>query len=125
MWSTETKNRNVYLHLPFNTGVPHYHSELYKCLQLLLNVYSCCKQPHFVHLFTIYIYQKPTEVLHYFKCVILNFSHQGVFSEVVGGKRRGLQEEGEQPKNKKSKQTGKDEDYYIPYRPKDFNSERG
>ncbi|XP_053196330.1 ATP-dependent RNA helicase DDX54 [Scomber japonicus] len=49
----------------------------------------------------------------------------GVFSEVVGGKRRVLQEDGGQPKNKKSKQTGKDEDYYIPYRPKDFNSERG
>ncbi|CAJ1070337.1 ATP-dependent RNA helicase DDX54 [Xyrichtys novacula] len=51
---------------------------------------------------------------------------QGVFSEVVGGKRRGTQEDGgERPKNKRSKQTGKDEEYYIPYRPKDFNSERG
>ncbi|CAK6959515.1 ATP-dependent RNA helicase DDX54 [Scomber scombrus] len=50
---------------------------------------------------------------------------EGVFSEVVGGKRKGLQEDWGQPKNKKSKPTGKDEDYYIPYRPKDFNSERG
>uniref|UniRef100_A0A3Q3KCX4 RNA helicase n=1 Tax=Monopterus albus TaxID=43700 RepID=A0A3Q3KCX4_MONAL len=53
--------------------------------------------------------------------------HQpGVFSAVVGGKRRGLhEEEGERPKNKKSRQSGKDEEFYIPYRPKDFNSERG
>uniref|UniRef100_A0A3B5BBV9 ATP-dependent RNA helicase DDX54 n=1 Tax=Stegastes partitus TaxID=144197 RepID=A0A3B5BBV9_9TELE len=53
--------------------------------------------------------------------------HQpGVFSEVVGGKRRGPQQDGEErPKNKKSRQTGKDDEYYIPYRPKDFNSERG
>ncbi|XP_029921888.1 ATP-dependent RNA helicase DDX54 [Myripristis murdjan] len=51
----------------------------------------------------------------------------GVFSEVVGGKRRGPQEDGEEkrPKSKKSRQMGKDEEYYIPYRPKDFNSERG
>lgn len=49
----------------------------------------------------------------------------GVFSEVVGGKRKGRQEDGEQSKSKKSRQTGKDEEYYIPYRPKDFNSERG
>lgn len=52
--------------------------------------------------------------------------HQGVFSEVVGGKRRGPQEDEEgRPKKKKSRQTGKDEEYYIPYRPKDFESERG
>nr|XP_020456612.1 ATP-dependent RNA helicase DDX54 [Monopterus albus] len=51
---------------------------------------------------------------------------KGVFSAVVGGKRRGLhEEEGERPKNKKSRQSGKDEEFYIPYRPKDFNSERG
>ncbi|XP_039477584.1 ATP-dependent RNA helicase DDX54-like [Oreochromis aureus] len=50
----------------------------------------------------------------------------GVFSEVVGGKRRGQQEDGEeQPKTKKKRQSGKDEEYYIPYRPKDFDSERG
>ncbi|CAI5666956.1 unnamed protein product [Oreochromis niloticus] len=53
--------------------------------------------------------------------------HQpGVFSEVVGGKRRGQQEDGEErPKTKKKRQSGKDEEYYIPYRPKDFDSERG
>lgn len=52
--------------------------------------------------------------------------HQEVFSAVVGGKRRGLQGDREDwPKNKKSRQSGKDEEYYIPYRPKDFNSERG
>ncbi|XP_072227899.1 ATP-dependent RNA helicase DDX54 [Leuresthes tenuis] len=51
---------------------------------------------------------------------------KGVFSEVVGVKRRGPQEDGEErPKSKKIKQTGKDEQYYIPYRPKDFDSERG
>ncbi|XP_056875212.1 ATP-dependent RNA helicase DDX54 [Takifugu flavidus] len=49
-----------------------------------------------------------------------------VFSAVVGGKRRGLRGDREDwPKNKKSRQPGKDEEYYIPYRPKDFNSERG
>lgn len=52
--------------------------------------------------------------------------HQGVFSAVVGGKRKGLEENGEgQQNNKRSRRTGKDEEYYIPYRPKDFNSERG
>ncbi|XP_053730983.1 ATP-dependent RNA helicase DDX54 [Synchiropus splendidus] len=51
---------------------------------------------------------------------------QVVFSEVVGGKRRNHQDsEGERPKNKKSRQAGKDEEFYIPYRPKDFNSEKG
>uniref|UniRef100_A0A8C8G4P8 RNA helicase n=1 Tax=Oncorhynchus tshawytscha TaxID=74940 RepID=A0A8C8G4P8_ONCTS len=51
----------------------------------------------------------------------------GVFSEVVGGKRRKPQEDGdmERPDSKKTKQTGRDEENYIPYRPKDFNSERG
>ncbi|XP_070706952.1 ATP-dependent RNA helicase DDX54 [Pempheris klunzingeri] len=49
-----------------------------------------------------------------------------VFSEVVGRKKRGPQEDGgDRPKNKKSRQSGKDEEHYIPYRPKDFNSERG
>ncbi|CAB1318548.1 unnamed protein product [Coregonus sp. 'balchen'] len=52
---------------------------------------------------------------------------QGVFSEVVGGKRRKPQDDGEaeRPDSKKTKQTGRDEENYIPYRPKDFNSERG
>uniref|UniRef100_A0A672IW94 RNA helicase n=1 Tax=Salarias fasciatus TaxID=181472 RepID=A0A672IW94_SALFA len=53
----------------------------------------------------------------------------GVFSAVVGVKRKGSQDDaGEPPKNKRSKkgrQTGKDEEFYVPYRPKDFNSERG
>lgn len=60
--------------------------------------------------------------------VTCNFSccHQGVFSAVIGRKRRDPQEDGEDgPKNKKSRQSGKDEEYYIPYRPKDFNSEKG
>uniref|UniRef100_A0A7N6B4L8 RNA helicase n=1 Tax=Anabas testudineus TaxID=64144 RepID=A0A7N6B4L8_ANATE len=53
-------------------------------------------------------------------------SSSGVFSTVVGGKRKDLQKGGEeQPKNKKSRQMGKDKEYYIPYKPKDFNSERG
>ncbi|KAM3600399.1 uncharacterized protein V6R79_022731 [Siganus canaliculatus] len=51
---------------------------------------------------------------------------QGVFSAVVGGRKRGMQDYGDKhPKNKKSRPSGKDEEYYIPYRPKDFNSERG
>ncbi|XP_061603354.1 ATP-dependent RNA helicase DDX54 isoform X1 [Phyllopteryx taeniolatus] len=52
---------------------------------------------------------------------------QEVFSEVVGGKRKGHQDGGEErPKNKRGKrEAAKDEEYYIPYRPKDFNSERG
>ncbi|XP_074547209.1 ATP-dependent RNA helicase DDX54 [Halichoeres trimaculatus] len=51
---------------------------------------------------------------------------QEVFSSVVGGKRKVQQRDGEErPRSKKSKQSGKDEEYYIPYRPKDFNSERG
>ncbi|XP_028829383.1 ATP-dependent RNA helicase DDX54 [Denticeps clupeoides] len=52
----------------------------------------------------------------------------GVFSEVVGGKRKKQQveeEEAEKPKSKKNRQQGRDEEFYIPYRPKDFNSERG
>uniref|UniRef100_A0A6Q2ZA50 ATP-dependent RNA helicase DDX54 n=1 Tax=Esox lucius TaxID=8010 RepID=A0A6Q2ZA50_ESOLU len=52
---------------------------------------------------------------------------QGVFSEVVGGKRRKPHGDGEneRPDSKKTKRTGRDEENYIPYRPKDFNSERG
>ncbi|XP_027138032.1 ATP-dependent RNA helicase DDX54 isoform X1 [Larimichthys crocea] len=51
---------------------------------------------------------------------------KGVFSAVVGGKRKGQREDGdERSNNKRSRQSGKDEEYYIPYRPKDFNSERG
>ncbi|KAI4902954.1 hypothetical protein NFI96_020603 [Prochilodus magdalenae] len=52
---------------------------------------------------------------------------RGVFSEVVGGKRRKQDEEMEvdRPKSKKKRQSGRDEEFYIPYRPKDFESERG
>lgn len=54
------------------------------------------------------------------------FNFQEVFAEVVGGKRKVHRDDGEErPKNKRSRQGGKDEEYYIPYRPKDFNSERG
>lgn len=38
---------------------------------------------------------------------------------------RNLQEHGDEHTNKRSRQSGKDQDYYIPYRPKDFDSERG
>uniref|UniRef100_A0AAX7V488 ATP-dependent RNA helicase DDX54 n=1 Tax=Astatotilapia calliptera TaxID=8154 RepID=A0AAX7V488_ASTCA len=59
-------------------------------------------------------------------CLMKKKQNKGVFSEVVGGKRRGQQEDGEErPKTKKKRQSGKDEEYYIPYRPKDFDSERG
>ncbi|XP_077594127.1 ATP-dependent RNA helicase DDX54 [Stigmatopora nigra] len=52
---------------------------------------------------------------------------QEVFSEVVGGKRKYHQDGAEENrKNKRGKRTAaKDEEFYIPYRPKDFNSERG
>lgn len=50
---------------------------------------------------------------------------QTVFSEVVGGKRRKHDDEADGPKSKKTRKPGKDEEFYIPYRPKDFNSERG
>lgn len=51
---------------------------------------------------------------------------KGVFANVVGGKKRHHQEETEERlNNKRSRPAGKDEEYYIPYRPKDFNSERG
>ncbi|KAJ8286821.1 hypothetical protein GJAV_G00043670 [Gymnothorax javanicus] len=55
---------------------------------------------------------------------------QEVFSRVVGGKKRkNLEGEGEGdaagPKKKKNRGATRDEEFYIPYRPKDFNSERG
>ncbi|XP_016107907.1 ATP-dependent RNA helicase DDX54-like isoform X1 [Sinocyclocheilus grahami] len=50
---------------------------------------------------------------------------QTVFSEVVGGKKRKQDNEVDGPKSKQNKKSGKDEEFYIPYRPKDFNSERG
>ncbi|KAK5852051.1 hypothetical protein PBY51_023555 [Eleginops maclovinus] len=51
---------------------------------------------------------------------------KGVFSAVLGGRKRNLYDFGdEKKKNKRSRQSGKDEEFYIPYRPKDFNSERG
>ncbi|KAK1884282.1 ATP-dependent RNA helicase DDX54 [Dissostichus eleginoides] len=53
--------------------------------------------------------------------------HQpGVFSLVLGGKKRSMEDGFEEwPKHKRSRQSGKDSEFYIPYRPKDFNSERG
>ncbi|XP_062410064.1 ATP-dependent RNA helicase DDX54 [Sardina pilchardus] len=52
---------------------------------------------------------------------------RGVFAEVVGGKRKKNlgEEDPENPQGKKNRQSGRDEEFYIPYRPKDFNSERG
>ncbi|NXA54714.1 DDX54 helicase, partial [Nothocercus julius] len=50
---------------------------------------------------------------------------QDVFSTVVGGKRK-RSRAGENGSRKKSRQPAqRDEDFYIPYRPKDFESERG
>uniref|UniRef100_A0A4W3HSZ0 ATP-dependent RNA helicase DDX54 n=1 Tax=Callorhinchus milii TaxID=7868 RepID=A0A4W3HSZ0_CALMI len=46
---------------------------------------------------------------------------EAVFSEVVGRKRK--KQSNDQPLKQRKK--GKDEEFYIPYRPKDFNSERG
>lgn len=51
---------------------------------------------------------------------------QGVFTNVVGIRKRSHQQEiHRKPKSKKMRSVGKDEEFYIPYRPKDFNSERG
>ncbi|KAJ0013096.1 hypothetical protein NQD34_017430 [Periophthalmus magnuspinnatus] len=51
---------------------------------------------------------------------------EGVFSNIVGGRKRSHQQDAAgKPKNKKSRLTGKDDEYYIPYRSKDFDSERG
>ncbi|KAL4609445.1 ATP-dependent RNA helicase DDX54 [Arapaima gigas] len=53
---------------------------------------------------------------------------QEVFSEVVGGKRKkqpGGEDDVTRPKSKKNRQSFRDEEFYIPYRPKDFDSERG
>ncbi|XP_033979253.1 ATP-dependent RNA helicase DDX54 isoform X1 [Trematomus bernacchii] len=51
---------------------------------------------------------------------------KGVFSLVLGGKKRSMEDGYEEwPKHKRSRQSGKDSEFYIPYRPKDFNSERG
>lgn len=53
-------------------------------------------------------------------------SLQGVFINVVGGRKRHPQQEIQgKPKNKKLRSAGRDDEFYIPYRPKDFNSERG
>ncbi|XP_067911214.1 ATP-dependent RNA helicase DDX54 [Heterodontus francisci] len=46
-----------------------------------------------------------------------------VFSEVMGRKRKNKQSTDHF--SKKKKECGRDEEFYIPYRPKDFNSERG
>ncbi|TSL28178.1 ATP-dependent RNA helicase DDX54 [Bagarius yarrelli] len=52
---------------------------------------------------------------------------QGVFSKVVGGKKRKQDESltTNSPRSKKTRQSGRDDEFYIPYRPKDFESERG
>lgn len=50
---------------------------------------------------------------------------QTVFSAVVGGKRPKHDIDLDRAKVKKSSLSGKDEEFYIPYRPKDFDSERG
>ncbi|KAG2470757.1 DDX54 helicase, partial [Polypterus senegalus] len=49
---------------------------------------------------------------------------ENVFSEVVGGKRKKPQNEKNVPM-KKTKISNSDKEFYIPYRPKDFDSERG
>lgn len=50
---------------------------------------------------------------------------QDVFSTVVGQKRK-RSRGGEDGSRKKPQQPAqRDEDFYIPYRPKDFESERG
>lgn len=56
--------------------------------------------------------------LSFFSCIC-----KGVFSKVVGGKKR--KQDFDRPKSKKKRHSGRDEEFYIPYRPKDFESERG
>ncbi|MBN3300032.1 DDX54 helicase, partial [Amia calva] len=49
---------------------------------------------------------------------------QEVFSAVMGVKRKKPEGETDAPA-KRSRETGQDSEFYIPYRPKDFDSERG
>ncbi|XP_067162889.1 ATP-dependent RNA helicase DDX54 [Apteryx mantelli] len=50
---------------------------------------------------------------------------QDVFSTVVGRKRKRGREGEDGARKKPQQQAQQDEDFYIPYRPKDFESERG
>ncbi|NWY04727.1 DDX54 helicase, partial [Nothoprocta ornata] len=50
---------------------------------------------------------------------------QDVFSTVVGRKRKRGREGENGPRKKLQQPAHRDEDFYIPYRPKDFESERG
>ncbi|NXA37996.1 DDX54 helicase, partial [Eudromia elegans] len=50
---------------------------------------------------------------------------QDVFSTVMGGKRKRGREGENSPRKKSQQPACRDEDFYIPYRPKDFESERG
>ncbi|KFV77391.1 ATP-dependent RNA helicase DDX54, partial [Dryobates pubescens] len=50
---------------------------------------------------------------------------QDVFSTVVGQKRKQGQGGESSPRKKRRQPAQQDEDFYIPYRPKDFESERG
>nr|XP_013812361.1 PREDICTED: ATP-dependent RNA helicase DDX54 [Apteryx mantelli mantelli] len=50
---------------------------------------------------------------------------QDVFSTVVGRKRKQGREGEDGARKKPQQQAQQDEDFYIPYRPKDFESERG
>lgn len=49
---------------------------------------------------------------------------QDIFSSVVGRKRKQCQTGDTVPK-KKQREALRDKEFYIPYRPKDFESERG
>ncbi|XP_064024507.1 ATP-dependent RNA helicase DDX54 isoform X1 [Pogoniulus pusillus] len=50
---------------------------------------------------------------------------QDVFSTVVGQKRKRGRGAEDSPRKKQRQPAQRDEDFYIPYRPKDFESERG
>ncbi|KAM8797579.1 ATP-dependent RNA helicase DDX54 [Eudromia elegans] len=50
---------------------------------------------------------------------------QDMFSTVMGGKRKRGREGENSPRKKSQQPACRDEDFYIPYRPKDFESERG
>uniref|UniRef100_A0A4X2K1T3 ATP-dependent RNA helicase DDX54 n=1 Tax=Vombatus ursinus TaxID=29139 RepID=A0A4X2K1T3_VOMUR len=49
---------------------------------------------------------------------------EGAFSEVLGRKRRRPEAPGQEKRRKEPPQR-RDEEFYVPYRPKDFDSERG
>jgi hypothetical protein len=59
------------------------------------------------------------------KKMILLIVFQETFKRVVAPKASKFEFEGTHKKKKKGRRPVKDEEFYIPYRPKDFDSEKG